>query len=432
MSDCLWPYRKGLEPGEAFSSWFSRLALGNGLTPQELYRIAMPGARMYRTDLDRTVPDELLANLAERTGVRKSDLEHATFRRWHGVLIDGMADDAKHPWLPASSCHARTQSHGQQYCPECLADDDTPFLRLEWRLAFTTTCNIHRSLLRDRCPRCSAAVVATYATLGTRTVADCWKCGFDLRQAPPIGAVNRHPSPAHEQRFVRILQDGWATLGPQEIPIHAVLFFSVLWHLYRMVAAGRFARPLRATASEWSPDLSAAIPVPAIKQVERHTPTARRLLLAVSNALLDDWPNRFVHAAERAGISSGDILKDRRNQPFALVTAVERHLAKPLRAFSEPESRAALSILDRSKIPATVAAMRALTGHKIGKLETEAQPAAQRVEYGSHRYWKLDGIAPTVRAKAKRAAVLDGDNIGPWVEKAIIAILAQRADSDIL
>ncbi|WP_420723127.1 hypothetical protein [Hwanghaeella sp. LZ110] len=34
-----------MEPGESFSSWFSRLALGNGLTPRELYRIALPGAR---------------------------------------------------------------------------------------------------------------------------------------------------------------------------------------------------------------------------------------------------------------------------------------------------------------------------------------------------------------------------------------------------
>ncbi|HBM11216.1 MAG TPA: hypothetical protein DD390_00820 [Rhodospirillaceae bacterium] len=73
-----------------------------------------------------------------------------------------------------------------------------------------------------------------------------------------------------------------------------------------------------------------------------------------------------------------------------------------------------------------------MTGRKIGKLENAAQPSALRLAYGKHRYWKLDGISPLIRAKAKRAATRDGDNIGPWVEKAIIAILAQRSDSDIL
>ena len=62
-----------MEPGESFSSWFSRLALSNDLTPRELYRIALPGP-MYRCDLDRAAPDVLLANLAERTGMNMTGL----------------------------------------------------------------------------------------------------------------------------------------------------------------------------------------------------------------------------------------------------------------------------------------------------------------------------------------------------------------------
>lgn len=433
LSNGLWPYRPRMEPGESFSSWFSRLALSNGLTPRELYRIALPGARMYRCDLDRAAPEVLLANLAERTGMNMTSLEHSTFRRWHGSLIGGTVEDAKHPWLPAASCYARTQSHGQQYCPECLAGDDIPFLRLEWRLAFTTTCREHKTLFRDRCPKCAASIAAAYASLGTQTMAECWKCGFDLRFTTSDTDIFRQVIPdEHERRYMRALKEGWGLLGRSGPPIHAFLFFSVLWQLYRMVAAGRFSRPLRIAVCEQNPELAAAIPTPAIKQVERHPPAARRLLLAVTDELLNEWPKQLVLAAEKAGITSGDILKDRRNQPFALVSAIEKHLSKPLRIYSVQESDAVVSLLARNGISPTVKALRELTGRKIGRLENAAQPSSLRLAYGKHRYWKLDGISPSIRAKAKRAATRDGDNIGPWVEKAIIAVLAQRSDSDIL
>lgn len=39
--------------------------------------------------------------------------------------------------------------------------------------------------------------------------------------------------------------------------------------------------------------------------------------------------------------------------------------------------------------------------------------------YGTHRYWKLDGVSPETRAKVKKAAKLAGENVGSWVERAL-------------
>lgn len=89
----LWPFRPRLVDDETFASWFSRTAWANGLSPTELYPIALPGARMFRIDLDRYACDELINNLYSRTVVPSDDLWPRTLDRWAGHLFEG--DDAR-------------------------------------------------------------------------------------------------------------------------------------------------------------------------------------------------------------------------------------------------------------------------------------------------------------------------------------------------
>ncbi|TAN53077.1 MAG: hypothetical protein EPN26_07300, partial [Rhodospirillales bacterium] len=63
-----WPVRPAILPGEAFSSWFARLAVGNGLRPEELYRVYLPGAYLCGRDLDRFACESLIEFLSQRTG----------------------------------------------------------------------------------------------------------------------------------------------------------------------------------------------------------------------------------------------------------------------------------------------------------------------------------------------------------------------------
>lgn len=71
-----------------------------------------------------------------------------------------------------------------RFCDQCLASDKHPYLRLEWRVAGWKTCAIHRVRLKDRCWRCSAAVLANQISLrGGRyglTLANCAQCLADL------------------------------------------------------------------------------------------------------------------------------------------------------------------------------------------------------------------------------------------------------------
>ena len=48
----------------------------------------------------------------------------------------------------------RRQAAWLQFCPQCLAEDEEPYFRREWRLATTIVCARHGSRLLDRCPAC--------------------------------------------------------------------------------------------------------------------------------------------------------------------------------------------------------------------------------------------------------------------------------------
>ena len=126
----LWPWRPSLLPDETFSSWFARLAAGNGLSPAELYRVAKAGAHPRPRDLDRYVEPDLQATLAERTGIEAETLRQAAFTRWAGLVFEEDEGRNKLYWLPLAGSEDSKRSFGQQFCPACLREDDVPHLRL--------------------------------------------------------------------------------------------------------------------------------------------------------------------------------------------------------------------------------------------------------------------------------------------------------------
>lgn len=79
--------------------------------------------------------------------------------------------------------------HGLQFCPACLAEDEVPYFRKRWRVAFYTCCTKHSTMMHDRCPACGFGVAFHRIELGRYGAADeepltfCHECGFDLRNA---------------------------------------------------------------------------------------------------------------------------------------------------------------------------------------------------------------------------------------------------------
>ena len=86
----------------------------------------------------------------------------------------------------------RRQAAWLQFCPHCLAEDEQPYFRREWRLATTIACARHGSRLLDRCPDCGQGL-APFNQASLRPQNDCAACGFNLAsaKAPRLGAGAR-------------------------------------------------------------------------------------------------------------------------------------------------------------------------------------------------------------------------------------------------
>lgn len=71
----------------------------------------------------------------------------------------------------------------RRYCPACFREDDTPYLRLYWRLVFGIVCFKHKLLLEQSCKTCGAQLKPV---LGNPhfDIGICAKCGRPLLDTP--------------------------------------------------------------------------------------------------------------------------------------------------------------------------------------------------------------------------------------------------------
>lgn len=417
--------RPFLQSDETLGSWLTRIALANGLSPSEFYPVVLPGGRLYRTDLDRLAGGDLIRSMAAYGGVGEAEVADATFRRWAGLLYETDDGRRKLIWLPWVGTTGGRTAFGQQACPLCLAEDSHPYFRMTWRLGFVTACPRHGTLLIDRCPECGAPLQPLFLPPpnGRDRMIACWSCGADYRRVP-MAAVSDPRVIEREEAWRKAAREGWAMLGDYG-PQYSLAWFSVLWRVYRLLAAGRFAFPLRAWVAEREEHVPRPENLPMVKEVERLNPRCRQALLSMTHHLIRDWPHVFVRACKDVGITSRVLIKDHGAAPFAYRDPVVRHLSQPARAMGVDEASAVSRLLEGNGYRPTLKNLRAVSGVKAEAFSV-AVPARRASPYGTHRYWKLDGVAPEVRAAAKVAAHRAGENVGPWVEQVLREKLARE------
>lgn len=168
-----WPVSVDPLPDELLSSWLHRLALANGIVPRSFAGALGFDERMWSPRLDLCLPRHVAKLLADQTGLAIEDIS--------GMTTSG---GAMAPLLlPLRDSAHRNRSTWMQYCPQCLAADDAPYFRRQWRLASRVSCFAHGCGLRDRCPACHAGI-ATFDQGELVPQHFCARCGFDLRAAP--------------------------------------------------------------------------------------------------------------------------------------------------------------------------------------------------------------------------------------------------------
>jgi Bacterial TniB protein/TniQ len=182
-----WPVAAGPQPDELLSSWLHRLAFGNGLPPKALGPALDLGSGAWSGRLDLALPAIVRDQLVRCTGLTPGAVGGMTLAGAgaRALLLPSRAD-------LSPGRRGRRQATWLQFCPQCLAEDEEPYFRREWRLATTIICARHGSRLLDRCPACGQGL-APINQASLRPQNDCATCGFDLAnaKAPHLGMVAR-------------------------------------------------------------------------------------------------------------------------------------------------------------------------------------------------------------------------------------------------
>lgn len=176
--------------GEALASWMARLSAALRLSPLALGRLAFGVDAAADPDWWRRPSAEMLALIAQKTGVSIRELAAMTFTG----CASARDDEAPHRFGSRYHSGSRPSRSARRVniCPRCLAEDRGGYLRLLWMNGWAGACLEHRIVLTARCPSCRC--VLRIAGLNARQPVDltiCRKCGAKLMGAAGVLA---HPS----------------------------------------------------------------------------------------------------------------------------------------------------------------------------------------------------------------------------------------------
>lgn len=384
----LWPIHLKPKDDELLSSWLVRLARAHQLKVHTFCSLIWPGKQIWNRDIDNSADAELLEVLSIRTGTSINRVRATTLGFYAGILYEKHNTLGPSPWImPIGIYHRTRKQFGLQYCPLCLAEDDEPYFRRKWRLAFIVSCERHRILLHDRCHHCGVAVNFHRTELGNprKRVADsltvCHGCCSELK------SIENHltiPVMCVESEFasmlLRAMETGYVCLK-ESLTIHSLLFFAGLRQLMK-IAAMRDSRieGLRRSISE-TYDVAAYAPSPSNSQqdVQEMNIEARRQLLETARCLLEEWPDRFIKLSRKYKVWSSLWLRHleppaRHNilpAPFWLWSVVHDHLYRAKYRPSDEEIYAATRHLKLNGKEVTKSALARLLGVAVIRQSTD-------------------------------------------------------------
>jgi hypothetical protein len=323
-----WPIRTPPIEGEILSSWMTRIATAHGVSLQCLCWETWPSSDVLMHDIDRRPPPGLIEKLARRTELPITRIQQMVLPSLVGRLLENLPSSSGWvQWVLPILLRTRV-SHGIQYCPDCLAEEAEPHWRIDWRLAFVTTCPRHLRLLLDTCPSCGAAPnpLALFKeqrpSVEPAPVHQCRWCGYDYRGR--YDGLDSSISPSKtaiqfEACLIQALREKWFDLRGYGL-IHSIPFFRGLHLILTMLASKGQSGRLREAVHhhldfEYPPTLVSGQSRRVL--FERQNVSTRHQLITMAAWVTEDWPNHFTHACQDASLSGTRLtLELQRKAPY--------------------------------------------------------------------------------------------------------------------
>ncbi|MBW8469727.1 MAG: TniQ family protein [Thiobacillus sp.] len=298
--------------GESLSSWRQRLAWVNG------YRLfPVLDERTRRTDPDIKISVREARWLADLSTLSTDEIASMTIEEPTHEPV--RVTRSRHPLWVIPSRTYKAPRWGSMLCPDCLAEGDEPYFRLQWRMAYNLSCARHHRWLIDQCPGCGHAPWPTGSSVrmalspAYTSHAFCWACGFDLRQFAGqndrdlCGLIGDIPEQMRGLLMDRIDPD----TSVQDLlqGLHALSQLNVRTrHL--------FSEQHR-------------------NSIEMYSLETRKEVIGQAFACLQDWPNLFIRDVKAKGLTRSSFNGQYSSLPPWIKVVVDGDLAQQNRSVSK-------------------------------------------------------------------------------------------------
>lgn len=208
---------------------------------RQFTRSVWPDISIWTRDIDVLAPDTIVRTIAERCEVEHEEALETTFSSYTGLIFPSCGLGRTQFLLPVGVYHRIRTAPGQQWCPQCFLEDEQPYWRKAWRLAFNTCCLKHGTVLADRCQDCGTSV-SIHKSLDFT----CYNCGANFDEHPCQPGKS---SVLQLQGQLHYVING---LAGESYPFefgskHPTSFFRVIWTLLSMLSASPRSERLRKT-----------------------------------------------------------------------------------------------------------------------------------------------------------------------------------------
>lgn len=282
-----------------------------------------PDEEIWTRDIDWKLPAILMNALHVQLGVPLAATARATLEQYADTLFSDLDNSRKRHWiLPLGIRHRLHQAHGLQFCPACLANEDTRYFRVEWRLALVSTCQQHGLVLHDRCWKCGSGLNPHRLPQGA-SISQCYCCGAELSLSEQ--RLASAPALAFQRHNIGILERGYASLG-RHVNLYSPAYFRIVRQICRLLLSGGSSELLWHEIDRLRGRIHSPLDSAEHIAVEEATSEQRHQLFEVAHLALQEWPDRFIRLCRQSDVLSSDVLRDI-EPPFALAEPVWRCLS---------------------------------------------------------------------------------------------------------
>ena len=316
-----WAVPVPLLEDELLSSWLVRAAMVQGCDPLVLTGCLWPRWRVWTLDIDRGIPPERVAALAEASGVDAYQIHQAGLAELRGVLHGGTSRCATWPWILTQGARGRRHRSSLPYCPHCMAEDATPYFRRSWRWAWRLVCPAHQAVMRDRCPQCGDTVEPHRLVAADERLDRCTTCSADLRKAA-LETVDAQALD-FQSRADMVLQRGGGAFGG--VALFGPEWFALARFLTGLIRHTRTRRPrnLEAFLAHLDVATEPCSPVRSSHPLESLSVSERASLLGKLPPLLDACASQWQVAARAEALTVASFSGIQRRTPVAFLPLLE-------------------------------------------------------------------------------------------------------------